>query len=241
MSAFNTTALLTAWEEAFAQPPARRAITLLAAARPETPTNQWALLRLGARDGALLDLQDEMFGPGLETTANCPQCGERVELAFSTGQVRARAAGMERLTVKHQGFIVDCRPPNSDDLLKLPQTSVELARVALLERCVERVVHADKEVKLDALPSSALDAIAQAMAEADPQAEVKIDIGCPECGHHWSMDFDISSYLWTELQDWAYRVLRDVHALASAYGWSERDVLMMSPHRRRFYLNMVEG
>jgi len=33
--------------------------------------------------------------------------------------------------------------------------------------------------------------------------------------------------------------LSDVHTLARAYGWRERDILTLSPTRRQFYLNMV--
>jgi hypothetical protein len=41
------------------------------------------------------------------------------------------------------------------------------------------------------------------------------------------------------VEDWASRLLLEVHALASVYGWSERDVLNLSPRRRRLYLDMV--
>jgi hypothetical protein len=34
-------------------------------------------------------------------------------------------------------------------------------------------------------------------------------------------------------------MLYDVHALASAYGWREADVLAMSPMRRQVYLELA--
>jgi hypothetical protein len=241
MSAFNTTVLLSAWEEASSYPPVYRAVSLLAAAWPERPAGEWARLRLGARDGALLDLQDALFGADLETTAVCPQCGERVEMAFTTAQVRAPKCEVERLTVEHDGYLVDCRLPNSEDLLGLPQTTAETARAALLARCLERVQQDGKPIVPEALPPPVIEAIAGAMAEADPQADVLVAIECPICGHRWSTNFDITSYLWRELQEWAHQTLRDVHALASAYGWSEHEVLALSPSRRRLYLEMVEG
>jgi hypothetical protein len=33
--------------------------------------------------------------------------------------------------------------------------------------------------------------------------------------------------------------MRDVHQLASAYGWSEHDILTMSAGRRQLYLELV--
>jgi hypothetical protein len=49
------------------------------------------------------------------------------------------------------------------------------------------------------------------------------------------------SFFWNEINTWAYRMLRDVHALATAYGWREADIVAMSPWRRQVYLDMVSG
>jgi len=37
------------------------------------------------------------------------------------------------------------------------------------------------------------------------------------------------------------RLLVEVHALASAYGWSEQEILSLSDARRRLYLEMVQA
>jgi hypothetical protein len=49
------------------------------------------------------------------------------------------------------------------------------------------------------------------------------------------------SYLWSELEEWAHRVLVDIHTLAGAYGWSERQILALSPVRRQLYVDMVRA
>src|SRR5262249_14549669 len=136
MPAFNSAAMLTAWEEGASRPPVSQAIGLLSAAWPDRPASTWARLSIGARDSALLDLQECMFGPDLEAIASCPRCGVQVELSFTTGQIRTTAPSRDRVTVEWDGHEVVCRLPTSEDLLALPRTSPE---VALLERCVERV------------------------------------------------------------------------------------------------------
>jgi hypothetical protein len=35
--------------------------------------------------------------------------------------------------------------------------------------------------------------------------------------------------------------LRDVHELASAYGWRESEILALSPQRRQAYLELVRA
>jgi hypothetical protein len=64
-------------------------------------------------------------------------------------------------------------------------------------------------------------------------------MSCPACQHEWLAMFDILSFFWTEIEAWAYRTLRQVHTLASAYGWREADVLAISAWRRQRYLEMV--
>ena len=77
------------------------------------------------------------------------------------------------------------------------------------------------------------------MAQADPQANIQLALGCPACGHSWLALFDIVGFFWREIDTWARRVLRDIHTLALAYGWSEAEILALSPWRRQFYLEMV--
>ena len=43
-----------------------------------------------------------------------------------------------------------------------------------------------------------------------------------------------------KLREMIFGSLRDVHALASQYGWRESDILRMSARRRQFYLEMIE-
>jgi len=64
---------------------------------------------------------------------------------------------------------------------------------------------------------------------------------CPACGHAFRVSFDIVSYFWSEVEDWAHRVLVDIHTLAAAYGWSERQILALSPMRRQLYVDMVRA
>ncbi len=83
------------------------------------------------------------------------------------------------------------------------------------------------------------DAVAARLAEADPGARIDLAVDCPGCGAAWSAPFDIVSFLWAEVDACARRLVGDVHALASAYGWTEDDVLALSPARREAYLELV--
>ena len=88
-------------------------------------------------------------------------------------------------------------------------------------------------------PPNVATAIARCLGELDPQAEVLLDMVCPDCGTQWQALFDIASFLWTELDAWAHRTFIEVHRLAWTYGWREADILALSPLRRQRYLQMI--
>jgi hypothetical protein len=79
------------------------------------------------------------------------------------------------------------------------------------------------------------------MAAADPLAEILLSFDCPNCGACFQESLDLASFLWAEVEDRARRMLREVHALASAYGWSEAQILSLGPARREIYLEMVQA
>jgi hypothetical protein len=78
------------------------------------------------------------------------------------------------------------------------------------------------------------------MAQADPMAEILLTLRCPVCDNEWSAALDIATFLWAEIEARAKRILFEVHALASAYGWTEKEVLSLSEHRRALYMGMVQ-
>jgi hypothetical protein len=244
MPALNSAALLTAWEEGVSQPLMQRALTLLATAWPERSVDEWARASIGERDGRLIRLREELFGSRLETTTVCPKCGEQLELTFNTQDIQVPMLAFpalleEGVRMEAAGYEVTCRLPTSADLLEIAKSVATDGRDALLKRCV-RVARLGGEVVDPAtLPDDVVSAVIAGMAQADPQAEVQIALACVACLHNWSLPFDILLYLWSEIEDWAQRLLLEVHALASAYGWSERDIVAMSPQRRRLYLDMV--
>jgi hypothetical protein len=116
------------------------------------------------------------------------------------------------------------------------------ARRLLLARCTVSAVRAGQPVPAERLASMLPERVRQRLAEtaarADPAADVTLNVGCPECGEATVAELDITSYLWTELDTWARDLMLDVHLLATAYGWSEPEILALSPLRRRYYLEL---
>lgn len=236
---------LQAWEYGQGQSLVTRALVLLAAAYPDLAPVTLANLTIGQRDNYLLRLRQAMFGSALVCRVACPNCPEQLELNFDLKDVLEPAAlPDEPLSVSRDGYTVAFRLPTSLDLAAIVpfhrELELEQAHATLLARCILEVRDADGEEKASqSLPPGVVEAITQEMSRADPQAEIRLALQCAACGHSWESLFDIVAFLWEELNGWAWRQLREVHQLATAYGWSEAEILALSPWRRQFYLEMI--
>lgn len=242
MHALSASELLDVWERGLAQSFVQRALTLLAAARPETEPEELAKLSIGQRDALLLMLREWTFGPSLPCLATCPNCSQLLEFILDIAEIRAvpEAELAQILSLTVSDYVVQFRLPNSEDLAALPAAEdPNTAQPLLLNHCLIAVHQNNQERSTERLPVHVVQAVADKMAKADPQADVQLELSCPSCQYQWQMTFDIVSFFWGEIDAWARRILREVHILASAYGWPEADVLAMSPWRRQLYLEMV--
>ena len=242
MRALSALELLRAWERAYALPPVQRALALLDIASPGVEVEALAALSIGQRDAYLLTLRGWTFGSDLSCVVTSPECGERLSFSFAVTDVllRSSEAPAEALQIEADGYSATFRLPNSRDLVELERQGGGDAQ-RLLERCVMHLEHGGEAVALNVVPEAVKEAVVARMAEADPQADVQLDLNCQACDHSWASPFDILSFFWREIDAWARRTVREVHSLASAYGWREADILAMSAWRRQLYLTMADA
>lgn len=83
--------------------------------------------------------------------------------------------------------------------------------------------------------------IGERLALADPLAETRLSLHCPECGKDWQAVLDLASFFWTEIESRVRQILFSIHTLASAYGWSEAEILALGDERRALYMEMAES
>jgi hypothetical protein len=227
--------VLSLWEEGRARHPIDRGLLLFAAARPDLPADRLADLPLGERNAALLRLRQATFGPEIQAYVDCPGCGERMELALRVDMfLPSDSETRPARELETNGFRF--RLPTTRDLATLlDHADVTSAAEHLLERCCVARPTGEAKTPLPDLQ----DKIEAAFEARDPCANVELSLECDSCAHAWTAPFDIAALLWDELEARARGLLATVHALARAYGWSERDVLALSEQRRAAYLNMV--
>ena len=235
----SAASLLNLWEAGRGRTPVEQALLLLSVAFPERAPGELAQLPIGQRDALLLRLREQTFGSRLTGLSACPKCGERLETTFTVDEflesLPTPAEADAPLTLETQGFKISFRLPTSLDLQSAPD------RETLLSACVLAATQGETSITPASLPEAVIQSLVAHMEQADPLASVSMPFTCFACGHTWQSLFDIASFFWSEINAWAARMLREVHLLASTYGWSEADILAMSAWRRQLYLEMVSA
>lgn len=244
MNPLTAAELLAVWEHGLNRSLLERVLILLAAACPGMDAEAIAQLRIGERDAMLLKLREWMFGSRLVNTAHCPQCTERVEwenrIADLTIPVKPDLNSPNAFCLKFDEFELQFRLPDSKDIAAALETSDDqAARSGLLRRCILEARRDDEFCDFGSLPAAVLEKLSRRMEELDPQAEIRIELTCPSCEHQWRILFDITSFLWAEINRWAENMILTIHKLAGKYGWSETQILELSPVRRQMYMGLV--
>ncbi len=244
MQPLTANELIYCWEIGQSQHPLDRALTLLSFACPQQQIATLATMSIGQRDAYLLTLREITFGEQMNSWVDCPQCSQRLEFTMKTSQMRVvelREPEAVAYMSKVGEWELQYRLPNSWDLAAIAGSQdYEQAARQLRQRCLLKASLSGVERNYNDLPEEIIERMVEAIAAADPQIEILLDLDCPACGHIWQVMLDIVWLIWKEIGAKAQRILQEVHVLARFYGWREADILSMSTLRRQYYLGLVE-
>ena len=243
MRTISASALLSAWEHGLQCSPNRRAQCLIDELLPNQVSDSTGTQSLGERNAALLSLHRSLFGRELKGLARCPMCEKQLEFASETPDVTSwggRTAFSQQRELEVGNRRIRYRLLNWTDLEAISgMEEASSARQALAARCVLKQSTLPGDGDSTVPEENVIVELSKRLEEEDPGASVEFLLECPFCGHRWQLDMDLPSFVMQEVDAIARRLLSEVHRLASAYGWSETDILSMSAARRRLYLEMV--
>jgi hypothetical protein len=229
--------LLDAWERGLAETALNRPLALLAAARGKPACEEFAGLSLMDRDLELLRLRRLTFGDTLRGVFACGGCATPLEFEMPVTPMIDRLEQLPsfREAAWQAGELeFSMRPVTTRDLVAI--ATARDPRRSLLELCTS-VKGRGAETAIEAQEHSA----AQQFNQLNEHAEARIAVTCPACGTTDEAELDIGRFLWADVRHAALRMMRDVHELASAYGWPEWEILAMPAARRACYLEMTRA
>ena len=214
-----TSGILAAWETGAARQPLDRALAILWAAGAAQDCDP-ADLPLAERDARLLTIRANSFGPVMPARANCPQCDAEMEMDLNASELAdALAQGDQSET--------DIRPLTSRDLAAVADLDGDAMADTLRQRL--------------GIGAASGDDIAQQIESLAAAAELSTQITCAECDTDWTETLDVAAHIWADISTATQRLLGEVADLAAAFGWSEADILSLSPARRAIYLERAQS
>jgi len=195
-------------------------------------------LLVGDRDFLMLQLRRLTLGPRVAAVYGCPACSAQMDVDFSLDDVAVEPrpqAPAYSLTVEQEHGCpreLRFRLPTGADQEAVLGLAPEEAADALVARCL-------LGEQPDALTPEQRTILDAAMERRAPEADLGLDLSCPQCGQGFTASFDPTTFFLSEMRVSGRFLLREVHSLALYYHWSEAEILSLTRARRRAYLALL--
>jgi hypothetical protein len=235
MSLRTRAGLLAAWEATVAVPELARGPALVAEAGLADDLDAALDLPLGESAALAARLHADAFGDEVEGLVTCEPCGTVLDVSVPLAELPAPRG--DATVVVAPGGELRVRAPTTRDLLAA-RDSPDPAQ-ALLAACVTGAGGAPADP--DALDEASLALVDDAAEELAGAAAIVVRVACPECGAAVAAPLDVGALLAERVARAAAEALGEVAELAAAFGWSEAEVLALTPLRRRAYVELVRG
>lgn len=166
-----------------------------------------------------------------------PQCGEIIELDVEVSAFLRREDARDfDWSPEPERIVRAALPTGADQREWLDRGEVTLpAMTRQLLRSIDGQAPADEWV----VPESWVDGLATELAQRDPLTALELEARCPACGTTFTIEFDLEAQLLERLQARQEQTLRHIHELASAYHWSEDEIVQLPTWRRHYYLRRL--
>lgn len=192
----------------------------------------WSLKK---RLQALLAIAMKSRGSRLVLHTHCSDhsCDERIELPLELDMFQLADLD-ERFIFKIDGKALQVRLPNGEDQRYWLKHQDE-ALTAIAGKLVLRV---DDGNPADGwcFREEWLEDFSEALEDHDVLMSLQLNSVCPVCDRELKIPVDLEAHLLICLSHLQQKLLMEVHQLALAYHWTEKDILALTPQRRNYYL-----
>lgn len=219
------------------RPRALRVTDVLAAGLEGLSRDQARALSAGSRAWLLQQLAGSLRGGGEDWfEGRCEHCGALFDLAFDLGALPAKPpeAGFPAVTVETSAGPRRFEIPNGfhEEALAVSPEAGEAA-----QRRFVALAGLDDDAQAFAAAATADDlaCIDAALEAASPEAAEETRCQCPGCGEVTEARVDPLAFAFPREAE----LIGEIHQMAGAYHWSERDILALPTSRRRRYLELI--
>lgn len=233
----NTNTILNIWDDCVNKDQIYRGVALASLALKENDTANLMEWSIEKRDTALFHIRKALFGTKFNNITHCPNCAQTMEWELSLPDLEIPILdGMPdnlKISIDTTDYNLFVRLPNSNDLLANDE-------MRIIENCI---------LNPDDFPDQNIDKkLPELVQPINDQydknchaSNITYKLKCIDCSHEWQGVFDILTYLWKEIDQWAKSFLNQIYLLARTFGWSETEIINMSENRRNHYLNLINS
>lgn len=197
-------------------------------------------LCLGDRQFLARQLAARLGRDEIWLTAGCGYCGGGFDFQVRQSALPVKEAGPDEPWAEVQSRLGPCRlrPPTGADQEAVAAIADDAEALrALAARCLQSVdgapVEAGSRIELG---DGELAVIEEALEAVSPEVALWVRARCPHCDSE--NDVWVDPYL--GLRGRRDELFVEIHTLASAYGWTEEQILGLPRERRQTYLRLVD-
>ena len=204
--------------------------------RPVEPDEAWDWT-LNQRLQALIAMRLASGDTAIELQSPCTQCGEAMEIALDLQVLAVDPVAPRFIWRDEDGIELTLRLPNGRDVqgwMQRGEHSHEQLAVSLVEAVAGQPLDAPALAAL--LPK-----LDDALEAHDPLTALHLQTSCPACAHDNSIACDLEALLLDGFARDQASMLDDVMRLASAFHWSEAEILALPRWRRAHYLRQLQA
>ncbi len=169
-------------------------------------------------------------------TIHCHACDNPIDVCIPVAELPFSKAGKHfpfaKITVNKKS--IKLRVPNGSDLSAIAQLPEAEAVQCLAQRLIAQPSSAPTTQSIP-LNKTTIQKIERAVEQQVPELATDINCECPECDAKNLVHFDPYQGLVSRIDE----LLDEVHLIASAYHWTEQEILQLPNARRKDYLKRI--
>jgi hypothetical protein len=177
----------------------------------------------------------------LPAQCSAPACGESMELELDLADFNAADTAATFACQPDATNEVRVRLPTGADQIEWLNTAVDDADALQRAMATRLVIDVNgRPVSPDwHVPPAWIDAVAGALEQHDHSTDLELQTRCPGCDQAMTITFDLEARLLAQLHTQQRELMDQIHRLASAYHWTETEILALTSPRRRYYLARI--
>ena len=210
----------------------------------------WEQLSVSDRDVAVAQLQAHYFGPQIESRALCQHCCGMFEFGFSLPDLVAsvlKRADEERRELGIAPSAAEGCFERGELRFRVPTLSDEQALLGLAPEAhgaeLRRRCLALNGASADLSPTSdvAEEELQRSVDVVSPLISAPLELCCALCGVVQDVEFDVVAFFLLSLLRERPLLIREIHAVATAYRWHCSDILALPRSQRRAHVELIES